>query len=65
MEREIRQNRFIKKFGRDKNNGCTNTKVLKTLTDSSFWDSVLDLIDLLKPLHKVQVMSQAVVMWVM
>ena len=43
MEREIRQNRFIKKFGRDKNNGCTNTKVLKPLTDSSFWDSVLDL----------------------
>jgi hAT family protein len=49
----------LKKFGKDKKNGCTNTKVLKTLTDSSFWDSVLDLLDLLKPIHDVQVMSES------
>ena len=49
----------LKKVGKDKKNGRTNTKVLKTLTDSSFWDSVLDLLDLLKPINEVQVMSES------
>jgi hypothetical protein len=49
----------LKAFRKAKENDCKDEKILSTICDPYFWNEVDELLDILKPIHVSQVMSES------
>ena len=55
----VRSKDALKAFARDVNNECKNMTVLNSVFDILFWAKVDELLDILRPLSKLQVASES------
>jgi hypothetical protein len=49
----------LKKWARNLQNECENKEILEALTDILYWNDVDELLEVLLPLHKAQIMSES------
>jgi Protein of unknown function (DUF 659)/hAT family C-terminal dimerisation region len=49
----------LKLFARDRKNECEDMKILDTIKDPLFWEDVDNLLDILRPIHEAQIMSES------
>jgi hypothetical protein len=49
----------LRAFRRDRDNDCKNNEILDIIVDEGFWADVADLLDILRPIHKLQIQSES------
>lgn len=54
-----RSKNSLKRFVRDKKNDCENKRVIELFNNVFFWRDLDELIFLLEPLYKAQIMSES------
>jgi Protein of unknown function (DUF 659)/hAT family C-terminal dimerisation region len=54
-----RSREALRQFRRTKDNDCKDQAVLDAITDAGFWEDVDELLDILKPIHNHQIMSES------
>jgi hypothetical protein len=54
-----RSREALRQFRRAKDNDCKDQAVLDAIIDAGFWEDVDELLDILKPIHNHQIMSES------